>query len=92
VEFLELPTLAVSPSALAPGEVGSRSVQVSVEPESGAEKSVRRISFQGDVVNEQEVLFAELDERIREVSVGPDGYIYLLTDSLEGCLLRIRPK
>jgi len=57
-----------------------------------AEKAVRRISFQGGLVDEQEVLFAELDERIREVSVGPDGFIYLLTDSLEGRLLRIRPK
>ncbi|MGE0385392.1 MAG: PQQ-dependent sugar dehydrogenase [Gammaproteobacteria bacterium] len=39
----------------------------------------------------QETLLADLKERIRDVRVGPDGYIYLLTDNQHGRLLRLRP-
>jgi glucose/arabinose dehydrogenase len=54
------------------------------------EKSVRRIYPQGDGWA-QEILFQELDERIRDVRVGPDGFLYLLTDSEQGRVLRVRP-
>jgi glucose/arabinose dehydrogenase len=37
------------------------------------------------------VLFEELNERIRDVRGGPDGALYLLTDSAEGRLLRVVP-
>ena len=57
-----------------------------------AEQSVRRIDLQNGQVIGQEVLFTELEERIREVRVGPDGYFYLLTDNVDGRLLRIRPQ
>lgn len=33
----------------------------------------------------------EIDERIRDVRTGPDGLVYLLTDSEQGRLLRLRP-
>ena len=39
----------------------------------------------------EERLFAELEERIRDVRQGPDGLIYLLTDHPEGMILRIEP-
>ena len=42
-------------------------------------------------VQSQETMFTELDQRIREVRAGPDGYLYLLTDSDEGKILRISP-
>ena len=29
--------------------------------------------------------------RIRDVRVGPDGYVYLLTDQPNGALLRLEP-
>lgn len=32
-----------------------------------------------------------IDERVRDVRVGPDGFIYLLTDESEGRLLRLKP-
>jgi glucose/arabinose dehydrogenase len=32
-----------------------------------------------------------IDERVRDVRVGPDGFIYVLTDEPEGRILRIRP-
>jgi aldose sugar dehydrogenase len=38
------------------------------------------------------VLFQELGERLRDVRVGPDGALYLLSDSAEGRVLRVRPK
>ena len=56
-----------------------------------AEKSVRRLDFeQGRVVN-QEVLFTEFNARMRDVRTGPDGFLYLLTDSAEGKVLRVKP-
>ena len=36
----------------------------------------------------REKLFASLAERIRDVAQGPDGYLYLLTDS--GKLIQVR--
>ena len=32
-----------------------------------------------------------LNERIRDVRQGPDGYLYLLTDAANGRILRLRP-
>lgn len=54
------------------------------------EKSVRRLYPDGDGWG-QEILFQELDERIRDVRTGPDGFLYLLTDSETGRVLRVRP-
>ncbi|MCG8436922.1 MAG: PQQ-dependent sugar dehydrogenase, partial [Pseudomonadales bacterium] len=36
-------------------------------------------------------LLQERNERIRDVRQGPDGYLYLLTDSNNGKLLRLEP-
>ena len=57
-----------------------------------AEKSVRRLVMENGKVKSQETMFTELDQRIREVRAGPDGYLYLLTDSDEGKILRISPE
>lgn len=56
-----------------------------------AEKSVRRLVLENGEVLSQQIMFTELGERIREVRAGPDGLIYLLTDSENGKLLRIKP-
>lgn len=45
---------------------------------------------QGKVIGEERLLQA-LDERIRDVQEGPDGLIYLLTDSGAGAVLRLEP-
>ncbi len=55
------------------------------------ERSVRRVPMAGGVPGTQEVLFQELGERIRDVRAGPDGAIYLLTDSANGRVLRVVP-
>jgi glucose/arabinose dehydrogenase len=56
-----------------------------------AARQVRRLRLHGDAVIEEETLFAELGERLRDVRAGPDGALYLLTDSPRGRLLRVRP-
>jgi len=55
------------------------------------ERSVRRVPLQGGVPGPQETLFQELGERLRDVRAGPDGALYLLTDSAQGRVLRIAP-
>jgi glucose/arabinose dehydrogenase len=45
----------------------------------------------GRVIQEERYL-DNLEERIRDVVQGPDGFLYLLTDSQDGRLLRIEPE
>jgi aldose sugar dehydrogenase len=52
---------------------------------------VRRVDLEDGQLVAEESLFAELDARIRDVRVGPDGYLYLLTDSATGKLIRVKP-
>jgi glucose/arabinose dehydrogenase len=56
-------------------------------------KEVRRVQLSDDGSRAEDVegLFGELGERIRDVRVGPEGAIYLLTDSPEGRLLKVIP-
>lgn len=56
-------------------------------------KEVRRVSLSsnGREASDVEGLFGELDERIRDVRIGPEGEVYLLTDSPKGRLLRVVP-
>lgn len=57
-----------------------------------AEKTVRRITLNGREVLDQEIMFTELDARFRDVRTGPDGFIYLLTDSDAGIVYKVVPK
>lgn len=50
-----------------------------------------RLEFDGERVVREERLLESLGERIRDVCQGPDGLLYLLTDSSDGALLRIDP-
>ena len=43
------------------------------------------------VVAEERLLKAEVGERIRDVVQGPDGLLYLLTDSDNGKIIRLQP-
>ena len=43
------------------------------------------------VVNE-EALLTDLNERIRDVRVFPDGAVYVLTDGASGKLLKLTPQ
>ena len=48
-----------------------------------------RLSLDGRKVVAQEQLPANLQARIRDVRQGPDGWIYVLTDGVEGQILRL---
>jgi glucose/arabinose dehydrogenase len=52
---------------------------------------VSRLVLDGRKIVAEERILDELGERIRDVRQGPDGYIYLLTDSNNGRILRLRP-
>jgi glucose/arabinose dehydrogenase/cytochrome c2 len=54
-------------------------------------RALERLRFSGHQLIAQERLLVGLDERIRDVRVGPDGYLYVLTDHSNGRLLRLRP-
>ncbi|MGN7436993.1 MAG: PQQ-dependent sugar dehydrogenase [Alcanivorax sp.] len=57
-----------------------------------AHRHLRRLKLEGDVVIEQEVLLKDRNERIRAVKTGPDGFLYVLTDSYDGTILRLQPR
>ena len=50
-----------------------------------------RLSLNGDIVTGEERLLQNLHERIRDVRQGPDGALWLLTDSSAGRILRVVP-
>jgi len=50
-----------------------------------------RLTMDGGRVASEERYLGELRERIRDVQQGPDGYVYLITDSGQGRILRVMP-
>ena len=57
-----------------------------------ASKAVVRLVMQDGKVVGEERLLTDLNERIRDVIVGPDGALYLATDSQNGRVLKVTPK
>ncbi len=55
-----------------------------------AGQALWRIVLNGNQVASREALFSSLGERIRDVRQGPDGWLYLLTDSGNGRILRVQ--
>ena len=50
-----------------------------------------RLELDGEKVTKEERLLQDLRQRIRDVRAGPDGALWLLTDSANGKLLRVTP-
>jgi glucose/arabinose dehydrogenase len=51
-----------------------------------------RLRIDGErVVQEERLLRGDVRDRVRDVRQGPDGEIYLLTDEMDGRLLRVEP-
>ena len=50
-----------------------------------------RVEFDGTRPVGEEKLLTELDQRIRDVRSGPDGYVYVLVDAPDAALLRLEP-
>jgi glucose/arabinose dehydrogenase len=57
-----------------------------------AGKALVRLVLKDDRVIAEERLLTELNARIRGVSEGPDGALYVMTDGNEGRILRLVPK
>jgi glucose/arabinose dehydrogenase len=56
-----------------------------------AAQTLVRLSLDGDKVTGEERLLQDLRARIRDVRMGPDGALWLLTDSSAGRVLRVVP-
>jgi glucose/arabinose dehydrogenase len=55
-------------------------------------KHVQRVQFNpAGLPTGREIMFGELNQRIREVKPGPDGNLYLLTDETFGAVLKVEP-
>jgi glucose/arabinose dehydrogenase len=55
------------------------------------DEDVKRIVLNDGKAHFQEALFSEIGERIRDIRSGPDGFLYLLTDSDSGRVIRVKP-
>jgi aldose sugar dehydrogenase len=55
-----------------------------------AGRLLARLTLDGEKVVAEERLLVGMNKRIRDVRQGPDGFIYLLTDSADGEVLRVR--
>jgi len=52
-------------------------------------EQVRVVDLDGAEVRGERTI--QLDQRVRDVRQGPDGYVYILTDEQQGALLRLEP-
>jgi glucose/arabinose dehydrogenase len=57
-----------------------------------AGQALHRLVLDGEMVVGEETLATEPAERIRDVRLGPDGALWLLTDNPEGRVLRVVPQ
>lgn len=55
-------------------------------------RHLRRVRIRDNIAVLEEVLLHEREARIRDVRVGPDGFLYLLTDDEAGEVWRLRPR
>ncbi|MDB2414800.1 PQQ-dependent sugar dehydrogenase [Rickettsiales bacterium] len=56
-----------------------------------AGKHLVRLTLDGNKVLNEEKLLDDMEYRIRDVKQSPDGYLYVITDSQNGKILRITP-
>lgn len=85
-------TEAIAPSGLAlytadafPGWQGNLFVG------SLLQKQVRRLVLDGERVVSEETLLDDMVGRVRDVRVGPDGFLYVVTDEPNGGVYRLEP-
>lgn len=50
-----------------------------------------RVPLKNGQAGDPEIILPELGQRVRDVRIGPDGLIYLLTDQADGELIRVDP-
>jgi len=57
-----------------------------------AGRHLARLVLDGEQVTAEERLLTDLNQRIRDVKQGPDGAIYVATDSARGRILQVTPR
>jgi aldose sugar dehydrogenase len=57
-----------------------------------AGQALHRLVLEGEKIVGEEALLVDLRERIRDVRMGPDGALWLLTDNPDGRVLRVVPQ
>ncbi|EAM6532022.1 PQQ-dependent sugar dehydrogenase [Salmonella enterica] len=55
------------------------------------DKEVIVMCVNGNTVTEEGCILGDRKQRICDVRVGPDGYLYVLTDESDGQLLKVSP-
>ena len=55
-------------------------------------RSLSRLTVKEGRITGEERLYAQQGQRIRDVRQGADGLIYLLTDGVDGKLIRLLPQ
>lgn len=56
------------------------------------DRHVARLDLEGErVMHEETLLKGDIEQRVRAIAQGPDGYIYLLTDDPDGRLVQVKP-
>jgi glucose/arabinose dehydrogenase len=78
----------IAPSGLALEEAG-RSTIFWIGALAG--RSLVRLEMQDDRIVGERRLLHDVLGRIRDVRIGPDGFIYVITDDPEGALYRLDP-
>lgn len=54
-----------------------------------AEQSIRRLTINGEKISDQGIVFPKLNSRMRDITTGPDGQLYVLTDGDQAQLIKI---
>jgi len=55
------------------------------------DQAVIVLNVDGNKITETERILGDRKQRIRDVRIGPDGYLYVLTDESDGELLKVSP-
>ena len=53
---------------------------------------VRRLTLEDGAIVAEEILFKELNQRIRDIRVSPEGMLYVITDGPDGQVVRVSPE
>lgn len=56
------------------------------------DREVRRLKLDGGTITSERAVFPEIRDRIRDIRVGPEGALYIVTDGTNGRIIKITKK